>query len=50
MPKSAEWKDSELGRSAKFHSLTREGRKQMERELKSWRRLSSAVDLLIAST
>ncbi len=44
---TAEWKDSELGRSAKFYSLTREGRKQLERELRSWNRLSSAVQLLI---
>ena len=43
----AEWKDSELGRSAKFYSLTRQGRKQLERELESWNRLSSAVRLLI---
>jgi transcriptional regulator len=43
----AEWKDSELGRSAKFYSLTREGRKQLERELQSWKRLSSAVRLVI---
>jgi PadR family transcriptional regulator PadR len=46
---SAEWKDSDLGRSAKFYLLTREGRKQLERELQSWERLSSAVQLLIAS-
>jgi transcriptional regulator len=46
---SAEWKDSNLGRSAKFYSLTREGRKQLERELRSWERLSSAVRLLIES-
>jgi transcriptional regulator len=44
---SAEWKDSDLGRSAKFYVLTREGRKQLERELKTWERLSSAVQLLI---
>jgi PadR family transcriptional regulator PadR len=44
---SAEWKDSELGRSAKFYSLTRDGRKQLERELKSWARLSSAVALVL---
>ena len=47
---TAAWKDSDLGRSAKFYSLTREGRKQLERELKSWDRLSSAVQLLIEST
>ncbi len=45
----AEWKDSDLGRSAKFYSLTREGRKQLARELESWDRLSSAVRLLIES-
>ena len=47
---AAEWKDSDLGRSAKFYSLTREGKKQLERELKSWKRLSGAVELLIASS
>src|SRR6266436_3290404 len=46
---TAEWKDTDLGRSAKFYSLTRDGRKQLERELKSWERLSSAVALLIES-
>ena len=43
----AEWKDSDLGRPAKFYSLTRDGRKQLERELKTWDRLSSAVQLVI---
>ena len=43
----AEWKDSDLGRSAKFYGLTKEGRKQLERELRTWERLSSAVRLLI---
>ena len=44
---SAEWKDSDLGRPAKFYGLRREGRKQLERELQTWDRLSSAVQLLI---
>jgi transcriptional regulator len=43
----AEWKETNLGRSAKFYSLTRDGRKQLERELESWNRLSSAVGLLL---
>src|SRR5215470_12594041 len=43
----SEWKDSDLGRSAKFYSLTRAGRKQLERELENWDRLSSAVQLVI---
>jgi PadR family transcriptional regulator len=46
---TAEWKDSDLGRSAKFYSLTRDGKKQLQRELKTWDRLSSAVQLLIES-
>src|ERR687886_3131586 len=44
---TAEWKDSDLGRSAKFYALTREGKKQLARELEIWDRLSSAVELLI---
>ena len=43
----AEWKASDLGRTAKFYALTREGRKQLERELRIWDRLSTAVRLLI---
>ena len=44
---TAEWKETELGRRAKFYELTREGRRQLERELQSWSRLSSAVQLVI---
>jgi PadR family transcriptional regulator PadR len=44
---SAEWKSSEHGRDAKVYELTREGRKQLTRELESWNRLSSAVGLLL---
>lgn len=44
---AAEWKDSDLGRSAKFYSLTQDGKRQLERELESWKRLSSAVGLVL---
>ena len=44
---TAQWKESDLGRSAKFYSLTRDGRQQLERELETWKRLSSAVGLLL---
>ena len=44
---TAAWKDSDLGRPAKFYALTKAGKKQLERELQSWKRLSSAVELLI---
>ena len=43
----AEWKDSKHGRNAKFYALTRDGRQQLDRELSSWKRLSSAVGLLL---
>jgi len=43
----AEWRDSDLGREAKFYSLTRDGKKQLEHELKNWERLSTAVQLLL---
>jgi PadR family transcriptional regulator, regulatory protein PadR len=39
----AEWKPSENNRRAKFYSLTRLGRKQLEMETATWDRLSSAI-------
>jgi transcriptional regulator len=47
---TAEWKDSDLGRPAKVYRLTRDGKRQLEHELRSWDRLSSAVQLVIEST
>jgi PadR family transcriptional regulator, regulatory protein PadR len=44
---SAEWKTSELGRRAKFYSLTRLGRKQLERQANDWERLSGAVSHVV---
>jgi PadR family transcriptional regulator, regulatory protein PadR len=43
----ARWAETETGRNAKFYSLTRAGRTQMERELASWDRLSAGVNLVI---
>jgi PadR family transcriptional regulator, regulatory protein PadR len=43
----AEWRTTDTGRMAKFYSLTRAGRKQLEKELESWTRLSSAINLVI---
>jgi len=39
----AEWKTSELGRRAKFYSLTRLGRGQLARQAADWERLSGAI-------
>lgn len=44
---TAEWRESDLGREAKFYKLTREGRRQLDRELETWSRLSSAVQLVL---
>jgi PadR family transcriptional regulator, regulatory protein PadR len=43
----AEWKTSELGRRAKFYSLTRLGWRCLERETAKWERLSNAVSHVI---
>ena len=43
----AEWKPTDLGRTAKFYSLTRDGKQQLEKELETWRRLSAAVGLVL---
>jgi transcriptional regulator len=43
----AEWRTTETGRMAKFYSLTRAGRVQLEKELASWTRLSGAINLVI---
>ena len=45
----AEWKESETGREAKFYSLTKKGRRQMEAEVVNWERLCDAVALVLRS-
>jgi PadR family transcriptional regulator, regulatory protein PadR len=44
---TAEWKTSEYGRRAKYYSLTRLGRRQLEKETDNWGRLSSAISRVI---
>src|ERR1700737_802422 len=44
---TADWKDTESGREAKFYRLTRKGRAQLETEAASWRRLAEAVGLIL---
>jgi DNA-binding PadR family transcriptional regulator len=39
----AQWKPSENNRRAKFYSLTRVGRKQLEKETANWNRVSAAI-------
>src|SRR5216117_2364079 len=44
---TAEWKASENNRRAKFYSLTRLGRRQLQKEAANWQRLSSAISHVI---
>src|SRR5262249_11202030 len=39
----AEWKVSELGRRAKYYSLTTTGRKQLAVEARAWEEMSQAI-------
>jgi PadR family transcriptional regulator PadR len=43
----AEWKVTDTGRRAKFYSLTRLGRKQLQKETANWGRLSAAISRVI---
>jgi PadR family transcriptional regulator, regulatory protein PadR len=43
----AEWGASENNRRAKYYSLTKSGREQLEKEQAEWERLSSAVALIL---
>jgi PadR family transcriptional regulator len=43
----SEWKPSENNRRAKYYSLTRLGRKELEKEAANWRRLSAAITLVV---
>src|SRR5215467_771630 len=43
----AEWRESETGREAKFYTLTRKGRKQLEAEVRNWEQISDAVALIL---
>jgi PadR family transcriptional regulator, regulatory protein PadR len=43
----AEWGESEHNRRAKYYSLTRAGRRQLEREAASWDRLSGAISAIV---
>jgi transcriptional regulator len=43
----AEWRQTENSRRAKFYSLTRAGRKQLEVETEEWSRRASAIARLL---
>lgn len=46
---TASWGASENNRRARFYRLTATGRKQLQTELDTWRRFSSAIELILAA-
>lgn len=44
------WTESPTGREARYYRLTRKGRRRLDRELRSWRDLSAAINLVLAPT
>ena len=43
----AEWAASDTGRDARFYTLTRAGRKQLEEQSQNWDRLSAAISTIL---
>ena len=43
----AEWRQNETGREARFYTLTKAGRAQLQAELSQWERLSTAIQLTL---
>jgi PadR family transcriptional regulator, regulatory protein PadR len=43
----SEWRPNETGREAKFYSLTRAGKQQLQKEEAQWERLSHAIGLVL---
>ena len=43
----SEWRSTETGHMAKFYSLSRSGRHQLEDELANWSRLSAGINLVV---
>jgi transcriptional regulator len=46
---SAEWGISENNRQARFYSLTRKGRKQLEHDSSEWRRFAAAMARIVGA-
>ncbi len=44
---AADWGASENNRRAKYYSLTKTGKKQLDAELENWDRLSTAIALVL---
>ena len=47
---SSKWGVSENNRKAKFYSLTRSGRRQLEEEAESWDRMSAMINRVLGTS
>jgi transcriptional regulator len=47
---ASKWGVSENNRKAKYYSLTRAGRKQLEEEVESWDRMSAMINRVLRTT
>ena len=44
---AAEWGESDNNRKAKFYSITRAGRKQLEQETRNWERVAGTIGRML---
>jgi PadR family transcriptional regulator PadR len=44
---AADWKETETGREAKYYRLTAQGRKHLNAETADWKRLATAIGLIV---
>jgi PadR family transcriptional regulator PadR len=47
---ASQWGVSENNRKAKYYSLTRAGRKQLQAEVESWERMSAVINRLLKTS
>jgi PadR family transcriptional regulator PadR len=45
---TSEWGESETKKRAKYYSLTKAGRARLVKEVAHWRRLSSAIEVVVS--
>ena len=45
----AEWRATGTGREAKFYTVTKKGRRQLEAEMRNWEQVSGAVALILGT-
>jgi transcriptional regulator len=44
----SDWRTTENNRRARYYALTREGRRRLTDDLAQWRRMSQAIELVLA--